>query len=98
MYPVTDAHMVDIFELQIDDLVGKAIRHKATSKNDIKEIELFANVLSEMQNSLKVNALNLCSFCCIIFFSHDMSIFHCSETAAVGSQIPAIYFKFFVEV
>ncbi|KAK1360212.1 2-oxoglutarate (2OG) and Fe(II)-dependent oxygenase superfamily protein [Heracleum sosnowskyi] len=38
---------------QIDDLVGKAIRHKATSKNDMKEIELFAHVLSEMQNSLK---------------------------------------------
>ncbi|KAL8098926.1 hypothetical protein AgCh_031588 [Apium graveolens] len=38
---------------QIDDLVGKAIRHKATSKNDTKEIESFANMLSEMQNSLK---------------------------------------------
>lgn len=68
MYPVTDAHMVDIFELQIDDLVGKAIRHKATSKNDIKEIELFANVLSEMQNSLKVNALNCVHFVASFFF------------------------------
>ncbi|XP_017255059.1 uncharacterized protein LOC108224836 isoform X2 [Daucus carota subsp. sativus] len=38
---------------QIDDLVGKAIRLKATNKNDIKEIESFAHVLSEMQNSLK---------------------------------------------
>ncbi|KAF1001940.1 hypothetical protein AG4045_004559 [Apium graveolens] len=53
MYPVTDAHMIDIFELQIDDLVGKSISHKATSKNGTKEIEMFTNMLSEMQNSLK---------------------------------------------
>lgn len=60
--------MVDFSELQIDDLVGKAIRHKATSKNDMKEIESFAHVLSEMQNSLQVHA-----FVCV----HILLLLHC---------------------
>lgn len=52
-------------ELQIDELVVQAL--SLTSRKATKEVESFANFLSEMQNSLKVdsefypvNTLNQC--------------------------------------
>ncbi|KAA8540351.1 hypothetical protein F0562_024730 [Nyssa sinensis] len=42
---------------QIDELVAQALKLKVTSEKGRKEIDSFAHVLSEMQTSLKVDAL-----------------------------------------
>lgn len=53
--------------LQIDELVVQALKLKVTSKKGRKEIDSFADVLSEMQTSLKVDMLYLIL---LLYLSH----------------------------
>lgn len=78
--------------LQIDELVVQAL--KVTSKKGRKEIESFADVLSEMQTSLKVDtsSLNLLLYLSYLC-SHVLHLLHWLVTAAMGSQIPESSFQ-----